>query len=149
MDALNLPVYEFKIKKNEDFHLIWDELRRKYVKLTPEEWVRQNFIQYLILEKNYVPGYISVEKQIIVNGNQRRFDILVYKSDLVPALMIECKSPDVKITDSVFEQIAMYNIVCKVKFLIVTNGLTHFCCFIDFEKKTFKYLREIPDFKDI
>ena len=125
---------------------IYDEIRKKEIVLTPEEWVRQNFIHFLINHHNYSKNYIKVEKQIKVNDRLKRFDVLVYNKEGSPFLLIECKAPTVKISQATFSQIATYNRNLKVPYLIVTNGLNHFICKIDFEKNSFKYLKEIPEF---
>jgi len=144
---LNLPEYKAKIQKKEGEYFIYDEIRKGYFVLTPEEWVRQNFIHFLINHHDYSKNYIKVEKQFKVNERIKRFDVLVYDKDVNPYLLIECKAPEVKISQSTFEQIATYNMELKVPYLIVTNGLNHFICEIDFENKTYKYLQEIPAFK--
>ena len=147
LEELNLPKYQVKIQKKEGNYFIFDEIRKGYFVLTPEEWVRQNFIHFLINHHDYSKNYIKVEKQIKVNERIKRFDILVYDKGATPFLLIECKAPEVKISQSTFEQIATYNMELKVPYLVVTNGLNHFICEIDFENKTYKYLKEIPVFK--
>jgi hypothetical protein len=143
MLALNLPQFEVKIKK-EDKVYIWDNIRRKYVALTPEEWVRQHFVNYLITEKGYPGSLIANEIQINLNNQKKRCDTIIYDRELSPLVIVEYKAPDVKITQEVFDQIARYNIVLKVKYLIVSNGLEHYCCSIDYENMNFKYLTEVP-----
>lgn len=144
---LNLPNYQAKIQKKEGDYFIYDEIRKGYFMLTPEEWVRQNFIHFLLNHHSYSKNYIKVEKQFKVNERIKRFDVLVYDKDAAPFLLIECKSPEVKISQATFAQIATYNMELKVPYLIVTNGLTHFICEIDFENKTYNYLKGIPTFK--
>ena len=144
---LNLPNYQAKIQKKEGDYFIYDEIRKGYFVLTPEEWVRQNFIHFLLNHHSYSKNYIKVEKQFKVNERIKRFDVLVYDKDASPFLLIECKAPEVKISQATFAQIATYNMELKVPYLIVTNGLTHFICEIDFENKTYNYLQEIPAFK--
>src|ERR1035437_1139348 len=134
MKALNLPAYQFKLKQLGDRTQIFDKIRKKYVALTPEEWVRQNFLQYLIQEKKFPALLISVEAGLKYNQLQKRMDVLVYDKQGSPYLMVECKAPEVKITQVVFDQIARHNMVFKVKYLVVTNGLNHFCCLMDYEK---------------
>lgn len=143
MLALNLPQFEVKIKK-EDKVYIWDNIRRKYVALTPEEWVRQHFVNYLITEKGYPGSLIANEIQINLNNQKKRCDTVIYDRELSPLVIVEYKAPDVKITQEVFDQIARYNIVLKVKYLIVSNGLEHYCCSIDYENMNFEYLTEVP-----
>lgn len=143
---LNLPNFQANIQKKNDKYFIYDEIRKGYFVLTPEEWVRQNFIHFLINHHNYSKNYIKVEKQIKVNERKKRFDILVYNKNTSPFLLIECKAPEVNITQSTFSQIATYNMELKVPFLIVTNGLKHFICEIDFVNNKYNYLQEIPEF---
>jgi|TARA_B110000977_G_scaffold32241_1_gene42770 type I site-specific restriction-modification system R (restriction) subunit len=144
---LNLPNYQAKIQKKEGNYFIYDEIRKGYFVLTPEEWVRQNFIHFLINHHSYSKNYFKVEKQFKVNERVKRFDVLIYDKNAAPFLLIECKAPEVKISQATFAQIATYNMELKVPYLIVTNGLTHFICEIDFENKTYNYLQEIPVFK--
>ena len=149
MHKLNLPKYDFKIKEIESKKYIFDLNRKKYVPLTPEEWVRQNFIQYLVQEKKYPQSLIGVEYCLKVNKMDRRGDIVVYNKLGKPYLIVECKAPQVVIKQAVFDQIANYNIPLKVKYLIVTNGMTHYCCEIDFENRKYSFLEEVPEFKKL
>lgn len=142
---LNLPEYNFKIKSVQNKKYIFDLNRKKWVRLTPEEWVRQNFIQYLIHEKKYPASLIKVEAEIKVNQMKKRSDLIVYKNSL-PHLIVECKAPEVEINQAVFEQIARYNIPLKVNYLIVTNGLKHYCCKMDYSENSYKFIKEIPDY---
>ena len=147
MHKLNLPSYQFKIKSSENKQLIFDTVRKKYVVLTPEEWVRQNFVQYLINEKNYPISMIAVEKQLSINNLKKRFDILIFNSDGSSKIIIECKSPTIKISQETFDQIARYNLKLNADYLVVTNGLTHFSCELDTENEQYVFLKEIPMFK--
>ncbi len=146
MQKLNLPEYSFRIKQENEKQMIFDAVRKKFVVLTPEEWVRQNFVEYLKNENNYPASLMAVEKQIIVNGKQRRFDLLIYNRKGRPQLIAEFKSPDVKITQETFDQVVRYNMVLRVEKVIVSNGLQHFACEIDYAKNSYKYLSEIPVF---
>ena len=146
MQKLNLPEYNFRIKMEEDKTFIFDPIRKKFVVLTPEEWVRQNFIQYLKTEKKYPESLMSVEKQIMVNHNQRRFDLLIYLRNGQPHLIAEFKAPNVKITQDTFDQVVRYNMSLRVERVVVSNGLQHFACEIDYVKQSYSYLPEIPDF---
>ena len=141
---LNLPVFDAKIISKGGKHLIYDEFRKKEIVLTPEEWVRQHFIHFLINHHNYSKNYIKLEKQILVNNLQKRFDGLVYDKNGKPVVLIECKAPEVKISQQTFSQIATYNMTLKVPYLIVTNGITHFICKINFENNSYEYLSEVP-----
>lgn len=149
MDKLNLPEYKFRISATDGQKLIFDPLRKKMVVLTPEEWVRQNFIQFLINENSYPDSLIKIEAGFKLNNRLRRSDILVYNRKGEPVLIVECKAPTVKISQSVFDQIARYNMVHKVEYLVVTNGLDHYCCQIDQNDKTYHFLKEIPNYKNI
>lgn len=141
---LNLPSYPFVLKKKEGKLYIKCIVRNKILLLTPEEWVRQNFIAYLIQEKNTPKNLIAVEKQILVNDLIKRFDILVYNTHGVAQTLVECKAPKVEVNQAVFEQISGYNMTLKVPYLIVTNGLVHYVAKVDFTNKKVEFLKEIP-----
>jgi hypothetical protein len=147
MQKLNLPTYNFKFKSSENKTLIFDKLRKKYMVLTPEEWVRQHFIYFLIEEKKYPVSLIAIEKQLTINNLKKRSDILVFNTDGKPEIIVECKAPSIKITQDAFDQIARYNLKLKANYLIVTNGLEHFYCKMDFKKETYIFLKMIPDYK--
>ncbi len=149
MDKLNLPEYTFRVNDLNNQKWIFDPLRKKKVVLTPEEWVRQNFIQFLIQEKYYPEQLIKVEMGFKVNNLIKRSDIIVYDRKGKPSLIVECKAPTVKVSQDVFDQIARYNISLKVDFLVVTNGLEHYCCQINHQKKSYQFLRNIPEFEDL
>lgn len=144
MQKLNLPEFNFKIKNSENKMLIFDNLRKKYLVLTPEEWVRQHFVHYLISEKKYPISLIAIEKQLTLNTRKKRTDILVFNQLGTPELIVECKAPSVKITQDTFDQIARYNLKLNANYLIVTNGLSHFYCKMDFKNKTYIFLKDIP-----
>ncbi|NQU55381.1 MAG: type I restriction enzyme HsdR N-terminal domain-containing protein [Bacteroidetes bacterium] len=146
MQKLNLPEYTFRTKSAGGKQLIFDSIRKKFVVLTPEEWVRQNFIKYLKLEKKYPETLMAVEKQIMVNQKQRRFDLLIYLRNGQPHLIAEFKAPGVKITQDAFDQVVRYNMSLRVQKVVVSNGLQHFACEIDYVKNSFVYLPEIPEF---
>jgi hypothetical protein len=149
LKELNLPQYSFKIAGKEGTEMILDPVRRKYIKFTPEEWVRQNFIQYLISEGKYPAGLLGIEVMFRLNKLRRRVDILVHNRRGEPVLIVECKSPVVKLDEKVFEQIATYNMKFKVPYLIVTNGLHHYACKINHEEMKFEYLLVIPLYEDL
>jgi hypothetical protein len=149
METLNLPSYNFNIKLEGQRKLIFDSIRKKYVVLTPEEWVRQNFISYLVETKNYPKGLIAVEKKVDVNRMAQRSDIVLYNNKAIPVMIVECKAASVKITQQTFNQIARYNMKLRVSYLVVTNGLNHYCCRIDYEKNSFEFISEIPDYKTL
>ena len=144
LPILNLPIYKLKLKEIGEKTHIFDVVRKKYLILTPEEWVRQNFVQYLNIEKNYPIGLMGVEKQVKYNNLITRADIVIYNSDGHANLIVECKAPKVKITQDTFYQIAKYNSQLKVQYLIVTNGIKHYCCEMDYQKNDISFLREIP-----
>jgi len=147
MEPLNLPAFEFKLKQTGLNRQIFDAIRKKYVALTPEEWVRQNFIQFLIQNKKFPASLIAVEAGLKINQLQKRLDVLVYNKQGIPHLMVECKAPHIKISQDTFDQIARYNMLFKVKYLVVTNGLQHFCCKMDYSENSYSYLETVPDFE--
>jgi len=146
MQKLNLPTYNFKLKSSENKTHIFDKLRKKYVILTPEEWVRQHFVQFLIDEKKYPTLLIAIEKQLTINNRRKRTDILVFDRSGKHHIIIECKAPSIKITQNTFDQIARYNLKLNAEFLIVTNGLEHFFCKMDHDKESYIFLKDIPSY---
>ena len=149
MKKLNLPAYEFKLKQEGKKTKIFDALRKKELVLTPEEWVRQHVVKFLIEERNFPKGLIGLEKSLKLNGLTKRADILVYGRNAKPLFMVECKAPEVKITQAVFDQVSRYNISLKLPYLMVTNGLKHFCAKINFTENKFHFLKEIPYFEEL
>ena len=149
MQQLNLPTYAAKIIKKGTELKIYDILRRKYVALTPEEWVRQNFVHFLIDYKGFNPTLMANEVAICLNGVNKRCDSVLYSKSLVPRMIIEYKRPDVEITQKVFDQICRYNMALHVDYLIVSNGLSHYCCRIDAEKGDYTFLDDIPRYEDL
>ena len=146
MQPLNFPSYSFRFKNSENKVAIFDVIRKKFIQLTPEEWVRQHTIQYLLQEKNYPKSYINVEKLIKINDLHKRYDIVVFQPNGTIFLLVECKAPEVKITQDTFDQIARYNLELKAQYLMVTNGLNHYFCQMDFEKEAYIFLKELPAF---
>ncbi|MBA7519246.1 hypothetical protein ES705_11323 [subsurface metagenome] len=149
MEPLNLPTYSFKIKCLDEKDYIFDIIRRDYFLLTPEEWVRQNFIQYLIHEKNYPGSLIRVEMFFKVNRLSKRGDIVLYDRKGKPLVLVECKSVKVNIAQKTFDQIARYNMKFRVNYLIVTNGLKHYCCKMDYSNHSYTFMKEIPGYDEI
>lgn len=147
MTELNLPPSNFKIKSSENKRLIFDQIRKKYVVITPEEWVRQHYVSYLIKEKNYPISLIALEKQLLVNGLKKRTDILIFNRQGAPEIIVECKAPSVPITQNTFDQIARYNLKLNAKYLIVTNGLNHVYCQMDFENEKYIFLKDFPEYQ--
>lgn len=146
---LNLPTYLFRIKLKEGKRIIFDSWRRKWVSLTPEEWVRQNFARFLTEEKHFPSARLGIEYSLNLNQQNFRADIVVFGKNGEPVMITECKAPEVKISQQVFDQIVRYNMKLQVKYLIVTNGMSHYCCVIDRVHFTYSFLEEIPDFKDL
>jgi predicted type IV restriction endonuclease len=146
MQRLNLPEYPLKIKNKNGKCMVFDVIRKKYVILTPEEWVRQHFIHFLVGEKKYPQALIAVEKQLTENGMFRRFDLLAYNRKGEPFLIAEFKAPGVNITQKTFDQAVRYNMSLKVRYIVVSNGLQHCACEIFYEKNSFTFLQEIPEF---
>ncbi len=149
MKPLKLPPCSLRIKEEQGTRLIYDPLRRKYVALTPEEWVRQHFVNYLTGWLGYPPGLIRIEGSFRLNSMLRRADILVHDRAGEPVLIVECKAPEVKITQEVFDQVINYNFSYGVGYLVVTNGITHFAGKIDIAGRNFMLLDHIPDYKTI
>lgn len=147
MQKLNLPQFDFRLKKEGEKHYIFDDIRKKFILLTPEEWVRQNFIRFLIEDKNYPRSLMAVEKQITINSKLFRFDLVGYQRSGQPFLIAEFKAPGVKITQQAFDQVVRYNMALKVKLVIVSNGLQHFVCAIDYNNSSYNFLKEIPGFE--
>lgn len=146
---LNLPQYTFRIREQQGKKLIFDSFRRRWVALTPEEWVRQNFVRYLTEVKNFPASLVAIERSMRMNQNDFRTDIVLFSKSGNPVVVVECKAPEVKITQQVFDQIARYNLGLRVSYLIVTNGLTHYCCRFDSSNLCYTFLPEIPDYKEM
>ncbi|MEQ8908073.1 MAG: type I restriction enzyme HsdR N-terminal domain-containing protein [Vicingaceae bacterium] len=149
MRALNLPQYPFKIIQEGKKTKIFDAIRRGFFVLTPEEWVRQNLIQFLIEDRAYPKGLIAIEKGLKVNGLPKRFDALVYHQNGNPKLLVECKAPEIQIDQKAFDQIARYNYSLKLPYLLVSNGLQHYCAKVNWQTKEFEFLNDIPHYEEI
>ena len=146
METLNLPSYNFNIKLEGQRKLIFDSIRKKFVVLTPEEWVRQHCVHYLITQRNYPKSLINVEKELTINGLKKRYDIVVFNPDGSIFLMVECKAPKITINQATFDQIARYNLKINAVYLMVTNGINHYYCQMDFEKEQYTFLQDIPSY---
>lgn len=144
MLELNLPHFDIKIRKRDRL-CIWDQIRKKYVTLTPEEWVRQHFVNYLITEKKYSSFLFANEVEIRLNNQKRRCDTVIYNNRMMPLVIVEYKSPSVCINQDVLDQIIRYNIVLKVNYLIVSNGLVHYCFKVDSKNLSYISLDRIPE----
>jgi len=147
MLKLSFPNYEFRLKKIDEKRFIFDEIRKKYIELTAEEWVRQNCIKYLVNEKKYKSQLIAVEKKIILNNLTKRFDVIAYDSNGDPNLLVECKAPNIAIKQETFDQILSYNRVINSKYLMITNGIIHYYCKIDNIDNKINFLKDIPNYK--
>jgi hypothetical protein len=149
MRKLNLPVYDFTCREEDGNRMVLDIYRKRFVRLTPEEEVRQRFARYLVEEKGCPASLIMTEYALKLNTLSKRCDILVHKPAGHPALLVECKAPEVRIRQATFDQVARYNLAFKVRYLVVTNGLNHFCCDVDFETAAITFLGDIPSYGEI
>ena len=149
MYELNLPKYGIKIANENGHQTIFDVLRRKYVALTPEEWVRQHFVHYLIDHKGYPQALMANEIQLAIGNKKLRCDSVLYDRSLKPRMIIEYKAPTVNITQKVFDQITIYNMLLHVDYLVVSNGIKHYCCRMDYENQKYLFLEDIPDYQEI
>lgn len=148
MQPLNYPSYPFRFKNRENKIYIFDVVRKKFVVVQPEEWVRQHVVNYLLKDKNYPLGHINVEKQLLVNRIKKRYDVVVFDPQGGIEILVECKSPQINITQDVFDQIARYNLQLRARYLMVTNGLDNYYCKMDFEKEQYTFLGDIPRYND-
>lgn len=149
MFRLNLPQYEIKIGEKDGKRTIFDFLRRKYVSLTPEEWVRQHFTHYLTEHKGYPKGLMGNEVELHIGDKRLRCDTILYNKQGKPQMIIEYKAPNIQIQQKTFDQISVYNLLLHVDYLIVSNGLQHYCCKMDYDNQKYLFLQEIPDYKNI
>ena len=146
---INLPPYEIKWREHNGHRQIFDFLRRKYVALTPEEWVRQHFVHFLIEQKGYPKGLLANEVEQKIGDKKLRCDTLLYNKELRPRMIIEYKAPEIAITQRVFNQITVYNFLLHVDYLIVSNGRQHYCCRMDYEKGEYTFLQDIPHYTEL
>jgi len=146
VQQLNFPTYTFRFKNSENKLSIFDDIRKKFIVLTPEEWVRQHCVNFLMIEKKYPKSLINVEKELFINGRKKRYDIVVYNSDGTINILIECKAPKIPITQKTFDQIAQYNLTLKANLLMVTNGLDHYYCKMDYANERYRFLKEVPEY---
>ena len=149
MLPLNLPSYPAKILKRNGKNVIFDPLRQKYVALTPEEWVRQHFVHLLTDFKGFPKGLLANEIQLDLNGTKKRCDTVLFNKDLSARMIVEYKAPNIEITQAVFDQITRYNMVLKVEYLIVSNGMRHYCCKIDYNTMQYTFLPDIPAYTEL
>lgn len=149
MLSLNLPVFDAKIAVRNGKKVIFDVIRRRYVALTPEEWVRQHFVHFLLTYKGYPQALMANEVQLQLNGTKKRCDTVLYWRDLTARMIVEYKAPEIEITQAVFDQITRYNMVLKVDYLVVSNGMRHYCCRMDYERNSYTFLKDIPDYSSL
>lgn len=149
MIPLNLPSYEIKLSGTTEKPAIWDVLRQKYVALTPEEWVRQHFVHYLTEHLGYPKNLMANEVNLSVGTKKLRADSVLYNKNLTPRMIIEYKAPHIKITQKVFDQITVYNMLMHVDYLVVSNGMEHYCCKMDYVGKKYLFLKDIPAFNKL
>ena len=149
MFRLNLPPYPIKIQEKGEKRQIFDILRRKWVALTPEEWVRQHFTHFLVEHKNYPQALLANEVELRIGEKRLRCDTLLYNKELRPRMIIEYKAPTIQIQQKTFDQISVYNLLLKVDYLVVSNGLRHYCCKMDYERQFYQFLENIPDYETI
>lgn len=147
MQNLAFPSYDFRLKSSENKPFIFDVVRKKFVSLAPEEWVRQHVLHFLIYTKSYPLSLINVEKEISVGDTKKRYDIVIFHPDGSIFLIVECKSYTIPITQTTFDQIARYNLQLKSDLLMVTNGLEHFYCSMDYQEERYAFLRQLPDYR--
>ena len=146
MESLNLPTYEFRTAERDGKRTVYDPVRDRYVRLTPEEWVRQHFVQYLVQALHVPAGLVAVEAAFEFQGQPQRADIIVHDRRGEPLLLVECKAPRVSIGQDAFDQGARYNLVLGAPYLVVTNGQTHYACAIDFENQSYTFLDDLPPY---
>jgi hypothetical protein len=146
MHRLNLPSFDYKLKKAEGKVWIFDVIRKKFIVLTPEEWVRQHFLNYLLNDLKYPRSLVKIEGGLTYNTLSKRSDIVVFDRDAKPWMLIECKSPDLKLSESTLRQASAYNATLKAKYLTVTNGLIHFCSETNWELGTTRLLQGLPEY---
>lgn len=149
MQKLNFPQFDYRFKSTENKVSIFDVIRKKFIVLQPEEWVRQHCVHYLINEKKYPKSLINVEKELNINGLKKRYDIVIFNSNGSILLIVECKSYDITINQDTFDQIARYNLALNAEFLMVTNGINHYYCQMDTEAERYQFLRDIPNYKKV
>ena len=149
MYSLNLPSYPIKIKEKGEKQLIFDFLRRKYVALTPEEWVRQHFVHFLVEHKGYPQALLANEVELKVGEKKLRCDTLLYNRDLKPRMIIEYKTPTIQLQQKTFDQISAYNLLLKVDYLVISNGLQHYCCKMDYTQQRYSFLEQLPDYEKL
>lgn len=146
---LNLPSFDIRLQRDDEGVKIFDRLRKKFIILTPEEWVRQHFVNYLINHKGFPESLMANEIGITLNGTRRRCDTVVFDKHGSPMVIVEYKASSIVISQSTFDQIVRYNMVLHARYLIVSNGMNHYCCHIDYDNMSYDFLKEVPDYSDL
>jgi hypothetical protein len=149
MKQLQFPTYSFRFKNSENKVAIFDEIRKKFIIITPEEWVRQHVVQFLLQDKKYPKSHINVEKLLKINDLNKRYDVVVYNPDGSIYILVECKAPEIKISQHTFDQIARYNMTLNAEYLMVTNGLNHYFCKMDYKNEKYDFLPELPEYQSL
>ena len=149
MIRLNLPEYEINVVERDGKRMIFDFLRRKYVALTPEEWVRQHFTHFLVSQKGYPKTLLANEAQLQIGDKHLRCDTVLYNKEMQPLMIVEYKAPQIQLQQKTFDQIAAYNLLLHADYLVVSNGLQHYCCQMVYEQRTYRFLTEIPDYSTL
>ena len=149
MIRLNLPEYEINVAERDGKQQIFDFLRRRFVALTPEEWVRQNFTHFLVEHKGYPKALLANEIQLSIGDKRLRCDTLLYNKEMQPLMIIEYKAPHIQIQQKTFDQIVVYNLLLHADYLVVSNGLQHFCCQMDYDRRSYQFLPEIPSYNEL
>lgn len=149
MTTLNLPPFEYVLKKEGDRTFILDILRKKYLVLTPEEWVRQHFVHHLINDHHYPRSLIKIEGGLSFNRLQKRSDIVIFNREGNPWMIVECKAPDQKLRQQTLEQAAVYNHTLRASYIVITNGMTHICCSVDWKEGRTELLKELPEYDSL
>ena len=149
MNPLNLPPYDIKVSEKDGKRLIFDELRRKHVALTPEEWVRQHFVHYLIEHLGYPAGLLANEVELKIGDKRLRCDSILFDKQAHPLMIIEYKAPNIQLAQRVFNQISAYNLLLHVDYLMVSNGMQHICCRMDYERQSYHFLQKIPTYGEV
>lgn len=148
LHRLNFPEYPFSVRLRGEKEYIFDRIRGRYVRLTPEEWVRQHVVRYLVAERGVPEGLISVEKGVALFGKQFRYDAMVCNRAMQPVMLVECKAPEIVLCQEVMNQVARYNFLHQVRYLFISNGLVHYCCEMDFAAGTWRFLPQIPHYNE-
>jgi len=148
-ETLNLPAYDVRLSDEGGRRRIFDVLRRRYVALTPEEWVRQHFVHFLMDVKGYPQGLLANEVELRLGDKSLRCDTLLYGKAMTPRMIIEYKAPHIKIQQKTFDQVVAYNLLLKVDYLVVSNGLEHYCCRMDYERNSYEFLKDIPAYGEL